>query len=317
MLLISNVPANGVDVIRRLKKKLIDCAASWLNQIVDDSFDELPMTDFERLCEELHPGDVILVAGKSRISRVIRSITFSHWTHSTLYIGRLVDIRDKGMRDLIAEHYTGDIHDQLLIEALLNEGTIITPVNKYEDYHLRLCRPKGISKTDRQKVIEHGLSMIGNDYDLRHLLDLARFLLPITLLPRRWRSTIFSYNAGIPTRNLCSNMLGEAFATVSFPVLPVVERLDDDTYRLYRRNPKLMTPKDFDYSPYFDIIKYPYIGLDEIAAYRTLPWDKTGMVCNRNGDCFAVEEVAGNGDIETATPEIRKDSAASNDNPDQ
>ena len=39
-----------------------------------------------------------------------------------------------------------------------------------------------------------------------------------------------------------------------------------------RRNPRLYTPKDFDYSPYFDIIKYPYLGLEDLGMYRRLPW---------------------------------------------
>ena len=56
--------------------------------------------------------------------------------------------------------------------------------------------------------------------------------------------------------------------------------------KLYKRNPRLFTPKDFDYSPYFDIIKYPYFGLDDVAAYRGLPWDTEGMVCNSSGDCY-------------------------------
>ena len=296
-------------MIERLKKKLVGCTASWLNRTVDASFDDLPLTDFERLCEELHAGDIILIAGQSRVSRMIRSITSSHWTHSAMYIGRLVDIRDENLLERIAGHYTGDAHEPLLLEALLDEGTIIAPVSKYEHYHLRICRPKGISRSDRQQVIAHGLSMIGNDYDIRHLFDLARFLLPFTLLPRRWRSTLFSFKAGMPTRNLCSNMLGEAFASVNFPVLPVVVRQADNTFRLYRRNPKLLTPRDFDYSPYFDIIKYPYIGLQQLAAYRTLPWDTDGVVCNSHGDCFSIEapEEENNG---SAQPDVELEQTA-------
>jgi len=34
---------------------------------------------------------------------------------------------------------------------------------------------------------------------------------------------------------------------------------------VYRRNPRQALPRAFDYSPYFDIIKYPLFGLDDLA----------------------------------------------------
>jgi len=40
------------------------------------------------------------------------------------------------------------------------------------------------------------------------------------------------------------------------------------------RNPKLFAPRDFDYSPYFSIIKYPYLGMNDLGLYRRLPWDR-------------------------------------------
>ena len=48
----------------------------------------------------------------------------------------------------------------------------------------------------------------------------------------------------------------------------------------------LYTPSDFDYSPYFEIVKYPYLGLEELSIYRKLPWDKEGIVCNGEDDCY-------------------------------
>ena len=56
-------------------------------------------------------------------------------------------------------------------------------------------------------------------------------------------------------------MIAEAFATVQFPILPLVQRDEGDHMQLFRRNPKLCTPSDFDYSPYFEIIKYPFLDL--------------------------------------------------------
>jgi permuted papain-like amidase YaeF/Yiix C92 family enzyme len=268
-----------------IKTWIMDGLSGWLNTTVDDNEDSR-LTDFERLCEELHQGDVLLVEGRSRVSHVIKSITNSPWTHSMLYIGRLDEIRDESLRDKISEYYQGEPHQQLIIEAMLGEGTVVYPVTKYKNEHLRICRPKGLSRPDRQQVISFALSQLGYEYDVRHLLDLARFLIPYGIFPRRWRSTLFQQYAGRCTRNVCSYMMGEAFGSVNFPILPIAERSEDGNLKLYKRNPRLFTPRDFDYSPYFDIIKYPYFGLDDVAAYRALPWDTEGMVCNAYGDCF-------------------------------
>jgi len=45
-----------------------------------------------------------------------------------------------------------------------------------------------------------------------------------------------------------------------------------------------LTPKDFDYSPYFEIIKHPYLGLDDVAAYRALPWNEEGAISDMTGE---------------------------------
>ena len=54
----------------------------------------------------------------------------------------------------------------------------------------------------------------------------------------------------------------------------------------------IFTPKDFDYSPYFEIIKYPIYGFDHIAMYKKLPWDKDGIMCHAPGDCFLPDNVS-------------------------
>ena len=267
---------------------LMNRVIDWLNRDIYEH-DIAPLTGFERLCEEIRQGDVLLVEGRSRISNVIKAITNSAWTHSALYIGRLEDIKDTELRDKIFQLCKGDPRGQLIIEAMLGEGTVVRPINQYQDENLRICRPKGLSRDDRQKVIAFAVTQLGYEYDVRHLLDLARFLLPYSFFPKRWQSTLFQKNAGYTTRNICSYMMAEAFTSVDFPILPIATRNQDGTLTLHRRNPRLFTPRDFDYSPYFDIIKYPYFGLDDVAAYRQLPWDSEGIVCNTDGDCFVSE----------------------------
>lgn len=256
---------------------------NWL--VHEHERDGLPRCNFERLRQEIRPCDVVLVEGRTRVSDAIKNITQSIWTHSALYIGRLRDITDPALRAQIEKFWSGDPNEDLLIEALLGQGTIITPLSKYAKDHIRICRPSGLSFDDAQVVVQIAARHLGTDYDIRQMLDLARLMFPYDILPRRWRSSLFEHNVGQPTRTVCSTMIADAFAAVHFPVLPVVHRTPEGNLRLYHRNTRLYTPRDFDYSPYFDIIKYPLIGLGDHGVYRQLPWDSDGRVCNDEKDC--------------------------------
>ena len=246
----------------------------------------LPLCDFDRVRYEIRPCDVILIEGRSRVSDIIRTITQSTWSHAALYIGRIHDIDDKELREKILSFYDGDPHEQLIIEAWLGKGTMVNPLHKYRGDSLRICRPTGLSRQDAQHVLKYALHHLGFEYDLRQLLDLARFLFPYSVIPRRWRSSLFQHNAGSPTRSVCSSMIAAAFAAVKFPVLPVLEQLQDGSFQIVPRNSRLFTPRDFDYSPYFDIIKCPLTEYGKLPSYRDLPWDTQGRICNADGDCF-------------------------------
>jgi permuted papain-like amidase YaeF/Yiix C92 family enzyme len=248
----------------------------------------MPLSDFDRLRYEIRPGDVILVEGRSPVSEIIKTITLSSWTHSALYIGRLHNIDDPMLRGFIQKFYHGEMDDQLIIESQLGEGTIIDSISKYRDDHLRICRPTSITRTDSQKVIAYSINRLGTNYNVRQILDLARFLFPYAVLPRRWRSSLFEHNAGTPTHTVCSTMMAEAFASVHYPILPVLHRNEDGQLIMYKRNTQLITPKDFDYSPYFDVIKYPILDFDELAIYQRMPWGKDGIVLNDDRDLSMV-----------------------------
>jgi hypothetical protein len=256
--------------MKRLTLRIWQWMVHWLTR--EGVPHEILLSDFARLAQSIRPGDIILVEGRTRIAGVIRLVTQSSWTHAALYIGRLHEIQDHCLRRLVAAYYQADHGDQLLIEALLGEGTRISPLTKYQGEHLRICRPKGLCPDDAQRVIAHAIRRLGSDYDVRQLFDLARFLLPWAILPRRWRSSLFEHRAGGTTRTLCSCLIAEAFNSVAYPILPFVERREDGGLRFFRRNPRLFTPRDFDYSPYFDVIKYPVLGLDDPGVYRRLEW---------------------------------------------
>jgi hypothetical protein len=270
--------------MKRLSFRIWQWMVSWLTQ--DGEPHEIPLCDFPRLSDELKPGDVLLVEGRTRVGGVIKLITQSAWTHSALYIGRLQDIQDEAQRRLVGQFYLAPPDERLLIEALLGEGTRVSPLSKYRGDHLRICRPQGLCPDDAQQVIAYAIRRLGSDYDVRQLLDLARFFLPWSVLPRRWRSSLFEGRVGDTTRNVCSCLLAEAFDSVDFPILPFVERREDGSLRFFKRNPRLFTPRDFDYSPYFHIIKYPFLGLDDLGVYRSLAWSRSPLVYSDSGRSY-------------------------------
>jgi len=255
-----------------------DTAVEWLIKETDPP--PTPLCDFKRLQFEVRTGDVILIEGRSRISEVIKVVTQSPWSHSALYIGKIYDITDPILREEVKAHYKGDPENQLILEALIGKGTIISPMNDYQDDHVRICRPDGISPDDIQKVTAYALKHLGWDYDFRQILDLGRFFFPWHFLPRRWRSSLFQHNIGAPTRIVCSTLIAEAFNSVDFPILPFIDRDEDGSLRFFKRNPRLFAPRDFDYSPYFNIVKYPFIGVNDRGLYHRLPWVDEDVLYN-------------------------------------
>ncbi|WP_196138107.1 YiiX/YebB-like N1pC/P60 family cysteine hydrolase [Aliikangiella sp. G2MR2-5] len=256
----------------RIKSKL----ESWLNYERPPA--RFPICDFGKLSYGVRPGDVVLVEGRSRVANVIRVITQSRWSHSALYVGRIHDIRDESRRNQLLEHFNATPDQQLLIEGILGKGMIVTPLTDYAKDNLRICRPSSLSASDAQAVINYTIDRLGVGYDVRQLFDLARFIFPWRILPRKWRSSLFTRNPDILTKTVCSSLIAEAFYSVQYPILPLFRRIGKDGVELIPRNTRLYTPADFDYSPYFDIKKYPFFGTSGVSPYRNLPWNKDGVV---------------------------------------
>ena len=267
-----------------LFKMVAGCLTNWLSHNVQEK--SIQLCDFERIRHEVKPCDVLLVTGRSRVSQVIKQTTQSPWTHAMLYIGRLHDIEDDRVRQAVSKSYDGSFDEQLIIESELGIGTEIQPLKKYQGEHLRICRPKGLSYQDSQKVIHYAVSRLGMDYNVRQILDLARFFFPYSFLPRRLGSSLFQYSPGQETKTVCSTMIAEAFSFIHFPILPLVKHDGESGVQLFQRNPKLCTPRDFDYSPYFQIIKYPFLDYSHHSDYRLLPWHGRGVLEGREADFY-------------------------------
>lgn len=232
------------------------------------------LCDFDHVCHEVKQADVILVEGNNRISAIIQHVTFSPWSHAALYIGRLHDIEDPLIRERITKNYQGDPHDQLVIESIVGQGTVVNCIKHYNNVHLRICRPTGLTHQDAQHVVARASEKLGRPYDVRQFLDLGRLFLRSIFIPSRFMSTLFNYHPGQATQDICTTMIAEAFMGVKFPILPLVRKDDKKVYEMIPRNPRLYTPSDFDYSPYFDIIKYPIFHIGQPAHYRNLPWNE-------------------------------------------
>jgi hypothetical protein len=261
---------------------------SWLKH--KKPLPQAPLSDFERIRHEIKACDVLLIEGRSRVSEVIKLITQSNWSHAVLYIGRLHDIENPQLRERLGKFYNGNADKQLIIESELGLGTVVRVLTSYEREHIRICRPRGLGYSDSQKVMAYAIGRLGTTYNVRQIFDLARFLFPWVILPRRWRSTLFSRSPGESTQTVCSTMIAESFGSIQFPILPLVKRLEGDKVQLFIRNPKLCTPSHFDYSPYFDIIKYPFLDFQLHADQRLLPWQGSARLSAEEKGMYMTNE---------------------------
>lgn len=219
----------------------------------------------EQLLANLQPGDVLLIEGNTRVSVAIKYLTQSTWSHAAIFIGNALPNGSPWELPLV------------LVEADLKDGVRAITLANYAQMHTRICRPVGLSDEDRKRVVDYVIARIGQQYDLKHIFDLLRYLLPTAPVPTRFRRRLLALGSGDPTRAICSTLIAQAFESVRYPILPEIERtwsndpIHADCYaEIYHiRHHSLYTPRDFDISPFFDIIK-PTIknGFD----YRSLAW---------------------------------------------
>ena len=228
-------------------------------------------SDPETLARTLRPGDILLVEGNQKVSTAIKYLTQSTWSHAALFVGDAVPLT----LDQAALPAT---ERPQLVEVNLGEGCVAVPLTKYRTYNTRICRPVGLVPEDRDTVISFMVSRLGLKYDMKNITDMLRYFLPTPPIPVRWRRRMIAFGSGDPTRAICSTLIAEAFETIRYPILPDVTRAPGhaaatSTYSreeiLHIRHHSLYTPRDFDLSPYFKIVK-PTLeyGFD----YKRLEW---------------------------------------------
>jgi hypothetical protein len=253
----------------------------------------------EQLQANLRLGDLILVEGNNRISSAIKYLTQSTWSHVCIFIGEQPGLYP-------------------ILEADLVEGVITVPLDKYDGFNLRICRPVNLTAEDTTMLLSYVIERIGHQYDTKNIFDLMRYLLPTPPVPQRFRRGMLAFGSGDPTKAICSTLIAQAFQSIAYPILPmqidvyenlmqtdasaqsqldesnldnpnsVIKKNNDgkettrinlkkvirlkDEQRLAKRHFSHFTPRDFDLSPYFEVVKPTLTaGFD----YQDIKWSQS------------------------------------------
>ncbi len=225
----------------------------------------IPTSPWNLLAATLRKGDVLLVEGSSRFSSAIKYLTQSTWSHAALCIG-----------DALGEPPPGE-EPRVLMDVDVVEGVRAIPLSAFAGMHTRICRPVGLAEHELDALVAFMLARRGITYDLKNIVDLARFFVRTPPLPGALRRRALAIGSGEPTKAICSTLLAQAFESIRYPILPEVELVDAETPEgrrarreiLHIRHHSLYAPRDFDVSPFFRVVK-PRIeqGFD----HRELEW---------------------------------------------
>ncbi|MCL4676629.1 MAG: lipo-like protein [Pararhodobacter sp.] len=232
--------------------------------------------DYAALCEAIRVGDVLLVEGRAKISTGIKYLTQSTWSHAAL---------------CVQDPTSGAAPE--LVEVTLEDGCHRIPLSKYKGVNTRLCRAASLSTEERRIVARFAEDRIGLQYDMRHIFDLMRYLIPRPPIPIRWRRRMLSFGSGDPTRAICSSLIAQAFQSVNYPILPTIEMVRASGASSWHaqevwhiRHYSIFMPRDFDLSPYFAVVKPTLLcGFD----HRRIRWAPAA----EGDDSGGVAETAG------------------------
>src|SRR5271163_2802730 len=179
--------------------RMSDWAIGLLTKPVSSYSLQIP-NDIAALKRHIRKGDVVLVDGNERIRR-----------------------NPELKAPLVAQY--GEEANFLLVEAIVEAGVVLSPLSKYRDFNLRVCRPFNLSAADLAEVMDEAIRSVGDTYDLRNVIDLARYFLPGSLVPARFRRQALQFSSGEPTRVICSSVIASSFHRVKFPIVPNYEQL--------------------------------------------------------------------------------------------
>lgn len=267
----------GIHPLRMIRQFIVRQFVRLLTKPLRNYTTRFP-NDLTALKRHIRKGDIILVEGEQRISEVIKYLTQSSWSHAAIYIGDELIRRPHPHTGQFRATFGEEAHF-LLIEALVEGGVIASPLSKYINFNIRVCRPYNLRKDHLQLILDDVIGQLGYTYDLQNVFDLARYFLPVSLVPRRFRRKALQFGSSLPTEVICSSLIASAFGKVGFPIIPTIVRDRQNgavspsflrrlfsrspfppTSPVFRRaHPTLVTPRDFDLSPYFEVVKFNVI----------------------------------------------------------
>jgi hypothetical protein len=241
------------------------------------NYEKNMINNMDNLYRVIRKGDIILVEGNSEISRMIKLLTQSSWSHSAIYVGdELVINGNVGGEPIIKQFGTDANH--MLVEAFTGTGVTAAPIRKYQDFNIRICRPYGILLQDIDSVVSDVIGHLGKQYDHRNIIDLGLMLLPPVLNPFKKRTIHACLGNCNEFQVICSGMIARAFQRVGYPIIPALGPIPMDSSSqqhnpygasLIMRHYSQIMPKHFDISPNFQIIKFNIIEGGEFN-YKTL-----------------------------------------------
>jgi hypothetical protein len=226
------------------------------------------INNLDNLYHVIRKGDVILVEGNSEISRMIKLFTQSAWSHSALYVGDELLVKGGDQRETIIKQFGNDDAHHMTVEAFASTGVIASPIRKYENYNIRVCRPYGILPQDIDAVVSEVIGNLGKQYDHRNVIDLGLLLMPPFLNPFKKRTIHACLGNCNEFQVICSGMIAKAFQHVGYPIIPALgpipmnpSKQQNNPYGapLIMRHYSQIMPKHFDISPNFQIIKFNII----------------------------------------------------------
>jgi len=131
--------------------------------------------NLDNLYKHIRKGDVVLVEGRTQMSRMIKLFSQSHWSHNAMYVGDELVKKGHPLREIYLKKFGPDAN-HLVIEAFAGKGVVASPLRKYIDHNIRITRPLGIGTVDLRVVIERVISKLGKQYESNHH-SLARLFL--------------------------------------------------------------------------------------------------------------------------------------------
>ncbi len=188
----------------------------------------------------LQPGDVILVAGKTRFASIVCKLTRSTWSHVAIYVG--------------VGHHPDPAH--CIIEADVEAGVRMITLAELADHDIQVVRASRLPDSSRQELIGYLLARVGHRYDLDHVIELARLMLLAPSPLGRWLSPKRMRRAD-PTRAICSTLVAHALFTagVSVGAAPLVaarlQHASDATQSDLAEALDYLVPGDFERLPEF------------------------------------------------------------------